>query len=119
VDTGEIVPWEMWPRLVAGHVSSSAAEVKDTWSYTTTTSACREKVIYPRTDLFKPFLEVERKYYLVILSPVINENDAEIRYNAHDNAQYADYKPTSVGSPLNTAAWAWSNPNKLGYWIRR
>jgi hypothetical protein len=45
VDTGEIVPWEIWPRFVAGHVSSSAAEVKDTWSCTTTTSVCREKLL--------------------------------------------------------------------------
>ena len=36
MDTGEIISWEMWPRLVGG-------EVKNTWSYTTTPSVCREK----------------------------------------------------------------------------
>jgi len=44
VDTGEIAPWEMCPMLVAAHVSSSGAQVKDTWSYTTTPSVCREKL---------------------------------------------------------------------------
>jgi hypothetical protein len=69
VDAGEIVPWEMWPRLVAGHISSSGAEVKETWSYTTTPSVCRDKLTsYLCIDLFKPFLEVVRKYCLVILS---------------------------------------------------
>ena len=46
MDTGEIVSWEMCPRLVAGHVSSSGAEVKDTWSYTTTPFVYKEKFTF-------------------------------------------------------------------------
>ena len=67
--------------------------------------------------LFKPFLGVVGKY-LAILSPVINQNDAEIRYNAHVNVKYADNDGTCVGSPPNTTAWSWSTSHKPGYCTR-